>query len=280
MGEYAERRPLFGKEVEIAVYGIEPLLAKHVIDKTYAEGVRLQGIFNFYSEASELSRLNQQRTLQVSPELWTVIRESLEYCRLTDGAYDIALGALTMKRKKGLPLPQRTYSYKDIAIRGNVVTLRMPGMLLDLGSVAKGYIVDRMVAQLQSLGVLSGLVDGRGDMRAFGEQEHEIGIQHPRDPKKSMGTVRMRNLSIATSGDYQQYVGDYDHSHIIGKQDIISATVIAPELYLADILATALCVVDDKARKTLLAAKGSTAAMTIDTNMRIEYHNGFERLLV
>ncbi len=280
MEEYIVNRKMFGKEIKIAVHDIEPMLAEGVVSAAYAEGLRLQKIFNFYDSESELSLLNKRRKLEVSAELLEVLQKSLEYCRMTDGEYDISLGEVIRSRKEGRPEPEVSYSYRDIRIQENLVNLEQQGMLVDLGSIAKGYIVDRIVHCLQSQGVLSGIVDGRGDIRVFGDNGCIIGVQHPREPDKHIRTIRLTDMAVATSGDYSQYKGDFEHSHIVRKKDLISVTVIAKDLMDADAFATALSVCSIKKRKSLLDAHKTIIAMTVDRELKVDYHNGFEDLIV
>jgi FAD:protein FMN transferase len=143
--------------------------------------------------------------------------------------------------------------------------------------LAKGYIVDQMIENLKSQGVISGLIDGRGDMCLFGEHTLTVGIQHPRDKEKIIKKIRLNNASVATSGDYNQYNNSFDNCHILDKKDLISVTVVAPSLILADVLATAIFVSSDIQR--LIAVNKNAKVMTIDKDLDIKYYNKFEELL-
>ena len=280
MGEVTIKKDLFGKFVEITVDNSEESVAQAIIEDAYNEGLRLQKIFSFYDSSSELSALNRKRKLKVSKELLEVLSKAIEYCRLTDGQYDVSVGEAARRRKSNMQDQEISCSYKDITIDKNLILLNNPDVIVDLGSIAKGYIVDKMVNVLESNGVASGLVDGRGDIRVFGDKEHIINIQHPRDSKKHIGTVKLRNMAVATSGDYNQYAHDFDHSHLINRKEVISATAIASDLIIADLFATILCVCDKKKRESLLNPHKNLSAMTIDRNLNIGYYNNFEKYLI
>lgn len=56
----------------------------------------------------------------------------------------------------------------------------------------------------------------------------------------------MADSGVATSGDYNQYDGTFERSHILNATDAVSVTVVAKALEKADLLATAIFVSDRK----------------------------------
>lgn len=243
---------MLGGKIEFVIYDSDERIAGDIFEDLRVEALRLQRVFNFYDKESELSKLNQKRKAEVSNELLEVINEALKYCKLTDGKYDISLGRLFKERKSGRKDAEIGCSYKDISVKGNRVELMHADVLVDLGSIAKGYIGDKIVEKLKDLGVESGLVDMRGDIRIFGKVGEKMSIENPRDSKKSDFPFVLQNMSVATSGDYKQFYGARERSHIISKTDIASVTVIAESLMKADVLATAVFVSDDESLKELI----------------------------
>lgn len=231
---------ILGKEVEFTLYKGEKPLEEAIFNDVYAEMKRLQNIFNFFDPKSELSLLNKKRTLATSKELLEVISMSLPWCEFTNGRYDISKGKEIMQRKKGEEMTPVKCSYKDIKISGNIISLTHPDVLIDLGSVAKGYMGDKMKEFLQEMGITSAFIDLRGDLIFWGEYTEKINIQHPRDPDKSIFSFEKSNAAVATSGDYEQYYGGYEKSHIINAKDFCSVTVVADTLAEADILTTCI----------------------------------------
>jgi thiamine biosynthesis lipoprotein len=275
MDEFVFRKPMFGKDVEIVLYDVDDELAEQIANRSYAEGQRLSRIFSFYDERSELSTLNKDRRMHVSDELLKLLGIAREFYTLTDGRYDVSLGKSIMQRKSGQPETAKC-SFEDVIIEGNDVTLKNDDVLIDLGSIAKGYIVDKMVEVLEEEGVLSGLVDGRGDIRIFGDAIQNISIQHPRDKDAIIKSINVTDCGIATSGDYSQYVGSFDKPHIINSMDFSSITVVGPSLAIADAFATALFVSNSL---KLIERYKDLKIMTIDKDMNMKYYNGFEELL-
>lgn len=132
-----------------------------------------------------------------------------------------------------------------------------PRVQFDLNSIAKGYTVDLAAAMLDSLGSENYIVEIGGEVRCRGVnpsgESWRIGIDSPFEgnmsPGASMcGTVRLRDRSLATSGNYRRFhvdAGGRKRVHTIDPRTgcgavsrLLSATVAAPSCMLADALAT------------------------------------------
>jgi thiamine biosynthesis lipoprotein len=242
MHNYTHKLNLFGGTIEIVLYHLDEVAAAPIVEDIYREAKRLEKIFNFFDPQSELSRLNKKREIKASDEFIKVIGAALSYCRLTNGAYDISLGKNFLERKNGLSLSKLHCSYEDIVLDKTSIRLGHEDVMIDLGSAAKGFIGDMIATRLKDLGIISAFLDFRGDMIMFGTHSENIAVQHPRVKDKTIFTFTADNTAVATSGDYMQYKGSFENSHILGKKDIISATVIAPTLLEADLLATSITV--------------------------------------
>ena len=74
------------------------------------------------------------------------------------------------------------------------------GVRIDLGGIAKGFAVDRAVDTLRARGVRCGLVNAGGDLAAFGPQPQTVHVRDPRDPRRLMCAITLREEALATSG--------------------------------------------------------------------------------
>lgn len=272
--------PLLGGKVSLVIYDVDEIMLGGIFDDIFIEGLRLQKIFNFYDENSELSRLNALRKMAVSPELLEVMHRAFAYAEITEGKYDVSMGKNILRRKKGQELVKLGCSYKDIIIRGNVVELAHPDVLIDLGSIAKGYIADKMIEYMKILGLESGFIDARGEMRIYGHGIETVTVQHPRRKEKYLHNILFENMSIATSGDYKQYCDSYDKCHIVGSRDVISVTVVADNLMDADAAATCLFVIGFENIAKFMSQNKSLKAFVIDKSLKEYFYNGFEKLLI
>ncbi|MDD5111310.1 MAG: FAD:protein FMN transferase [Candidatus Altiarchaeota archaeon] len=271
--------PLAGGEIEIVMYGLEGSVGIDHAKLAAGEATRLQDIFNLYDPKSELSMLNTKRGKTVSDELRYVLAKALQYSRETGGAYDITLGRQYLARKQGRPLPNVSCTYEDITMDENNVSLNHPDILIDLGSIAKGYIGDRIAEYMQECGIESGFIDARGDMRAFGSRTETVAIQHPRKNGRIYDPILLQNNSVATSGDYVQYTGSYDNCHIVGESDLASVTTVAERLADADAIATCVFVLGSREAGKFLSKHPEIKALTVDKKMGISAYNGFQSLI-
>ena len=267
------RKPLFGKDVELALWGMDEKLAQDLLEGAYEKGRKLEKIFNFFDEKSVLSALNKKRRMECPEELLSVVKKALEVCRKTGGRYDISLGRQFLARKSGKPAKKPGCSYEDLRITGKTIELTHPEAMVDLGSIAKGYIGDEMASFLRSEGALSGLVDARGDIISFGEPKI-VEIQHPREDR-AIASIKLDG-AVATSGDYAQLT--YQNPHILDGKGFISVTTISKTLMEADAYATAVFVTPEEEIMDLLAGTG-VRAMCVRKDLSIAYHNGFEGCL-
>ncbi|HLF53817.1 MAG TPA: FAD:protein FMN transferase [Candidatus Nanoarchaeia archaeon] len=274
------KKPIMGGEIEFLLDDIEQSIGENIIKKTYKEALRLQKIFNFFDADSELSILNRERKIKASKELLEVILIALKYCEITKGQYDISLGKNILERKKGAELSKSKCSYKNIEIKKDIIQLTHQDALIDLGSIAKGYIVDKLAHFLKKQNVKSALIDSRGDIAIFGDKEKIFGIQHPRERNKILLKFKVKNCGIATSGDYNQFYGGFDKSHLINQKDLISVTVIAPTLMGADVMASAVFLLNKEEREILIRDNPEIKIYAVDKDLIGYDYNGFSEIIM
>ena len=294
-----------GTLVEITVNEIDKDLAQKAISKSFEEMSRLENIMSTHLHDSELSKLNisagSKKTIPVSSDLLKVIQRGIYWGKLSNGAMDISIGPAIILWKfdsesPTLPNPQKLISavdlidYRDISIEGSSISLKKAGMSLHLGSIGKGYAVDRAVEILKLSGIKSGLVNAGGDLMAFGSKKGtkpwRIGLQHPRIPEKIIASLALTDKAVATSGDYQRYFihGETRYHHILNPADgwpadqAISATVIAGTVADADALSTALFVLGAKKGLGLINSLEGVEGMIFSKIESASFSSGFRNL--
>ncbi len=279
MNSLSFKKKLFGGEIEIIVYN--PVQnVNEIIEETYQEALRLQKIFNFFDESSELSILNKKRKLKVSLELLEVLKKALKFSEITKGGYDVSMGKEILKRKTGKEAKEKKGLYKDVKIRSNEVFLENENIALDFGSIAKGYITDKIGKFLRKKGIKEFIVNSRGDILFSGSYNHVIGIQHPRNKNDVLCSIKMSNCGVATSGDYKQFFGSYEKTHILNRNpEIISATVVSKTVEDADAFATALFVSSKPEIKRIMNQNKEIKAMIITKDLKQEFYNYFQELI-
>lgn len=257
----SREEPALGTFVSITIEKTQDCEA--ILNGAFKKIRELETIFSVHNPESELSRLNSLKKTGVSGQLLYLIQKSLHISEITGGAFDITVLPLIhlykQAEKEGVP-PSESQIKEALAYVGwtkieiNGTTVRIPGEL-DMGGIAKGYIVDKTAEFLREKGVKNGLVNAGGDIYCFGKSpgggKWRIGIQDPFQKNSIIETLNISGFAAATSGDYERYLSikGKKYGHIInpatGKtvQDFPAGiTVIAPDTATADGLATAFFV--------------------------------------
>ncbi|MFC1514507.1 FAD:protein FMN transferase [Candidatus Omnitrophota bacterium] len=230
----------------------------------------LEKVFNLYDASSDLSRLNAAAGIEpvrVDRALIEAILLSKQLHQLTHGAFDPSIGTTISfwKEKISQGRLERFPSTEEIEamLRGggmdhvqidegeNTAFIDKEGVILDLGGIAKGFMVDKAISALKEKGIDSALINAGGDMFCLGSKDGQpwnIGIRDPGTLAGIMETLKIKDEAIATSGDYEQFFlyDDKRYSHIIDPRTALpvsgpirSITVIAANATTADGLATA-----------------------------------------
>lgn len=223
------------------------------------------------SEVSQLNRRTGELPLMVSLDTMAVFEAAQEVSRITAGAFDVTVGGYVNAWGFGPtgsrgPVESRRLAWLGGAVghegllldpRERSITKRHALTCADLSAIAKGYGVDQGARALDSLGVQDYMIEVGGEVRARGlrhdGQPWRIGIEQPRRevPRQARYAVPLRDLSMATSGDYRNCF-EHDgrrYSHEIDprtgspiSQRLSSVTVVARECAWADAMSTALIV--------------------------------------
>jgi thiamine biosynthesis lipoprotein len=214
----------------------------------------------------------------VSGDLFAVVARALDLWRRSRGAFDPTVGPFTelwrASRRTGR-LPGRA-ELDSAALRvgsekvhldsaAHTVRLAVPGMRLDLGGIAKGYILDQALAELRRHGVTRALLEAGGDIVAGDPPPGLPGwrVAVPEGGRAVRASAAaLANAAVATSGDTEQFVliEGVRYSHVIDPQTGLGlttrrqATVVAEDGVTADGLATALVVLDAERGAALLRA--------------------------
>src|SRR6516225_2624857 len=212
-----KKKYIMGTVYEIVAYDASPEHASGAIDKAFEEIARLDGVMSNYKPESDLSRLNRNGHFHpetVSPDLYEAIRDSLEYSRLSDGQFDITVAPLVDLWKAALGgdrVPSREeqeklrecVGYQKIQLQPpDRVRFHSACMRIDLGSIGKGYAVDRAVDILRSAGIQNALVNaGESTIYAVGAPPGKAAwLVHLRDPSKKVDPqVWLCDNSVSTS---------------------------------------------------------------------------------
>lgn len=291
---YRDSRMLMDTYCSITVASPDRDEAKEAIDAGFAVIKKIAEEINYFSDDSELSAINRaagSHPVKVSRDTIDLLLKTLEVSRFSGGAFDPTIAPVLRfwqfsRGQKEYPVPSplairralRLVDYRKIMIDGDRSEVFLPEkeMEMDLRGIAKGYAADRAIEAIRSYGISSAIVAVAGDIRTLGSRNDggawNIGIQNPRPEKESdrpwediMARISIRNAAVSTSGDYQRYFmnNGVRYHHIIDPQTgfpahtgLISVTVVAPEGYLTDSLATAVFILGPARGMNLLRSLG------------------------
>jgi thiamine biosynthesis lipoprotein len=253
-----------GLPVRIVVYA-DQSASDRAAQAAFARIAELDRVMSDYRPDSELADLNARagEWTGVSAELYDVVRRATEIARRTEGAFDPSVGSLVAlwreaRRVQRLPsdhaiaAARARTGWHRIALDHERRAVRLEaGMRLDLGGIAKGYILQEAVRTLAAFGINRTLVEAGGDIVVGAAPPGRDGwtIDAGADALRDRA-ARLVHAAIATSGPTSQFIelAGVRYSHVIDPRRGLGLTsdriahVIAPDGATADALATAATV--------------------------------------
>jgi len=247
-----------GATFSVVLYGSDQSSMNQAIDAAFEEAHRLDELLSNYKPASEWSRINRDAAahpIVVSPELFHLLSDCIEYSRASEGAFDLTVGPLMRAwgffgGDRHVPSPDQIrdalelvgYQHVQLNPRERSVHFDRPGVEIDPGGVGKGYAVDRMVEILRARGIHNALIAASGSsIFGMGNPPQEprgwpISIADPWDHRKDAAQVFLKDLSLSTSGTYEKSfrAGGHRYSHIMDPrrgapaESAVQVTVITP----------------------------------------------------
>lgn len=262
----------------------------------------LEEQLSFFRPSSEISRINRTafaKPVEVEPRLFGVLQMALRIYQETDGAYDITATPFWevwgFSRRAGrLPTDDELADARQY-VGGNLVELdperrtvhlKELGVRLSLGSIGKGYTLDRCAELMQEAGIGDYLFHGgQSSVLARGTRAgtpipsgQEVGgwsvaIPHPLRPEQQLAEIQLRNRALGTSGTGVQFFRHKGrrYGHILDPrtgwpvEGVLLATVLAPTAALADALSTAFFVMGPAATREYCRTRPEIAAILLST---------------
>jgi len=283
-----------------------------IADRIHAELLeyhKLFDIYNYYPGMVNLNIINE--TAAISPtyadsRIIALLLDCKAAYDATNGKVNAAMGAVLQlwheARESGLDTPEYAFlpnqsqledaakhiDFNSVIIdeKASTVFFSDPTVQLDVGAVAKGWATQKVAENAPEGWLLS----VGGNVCATGPKSDgspwNVAIQDPSDPNAYLCKLSVTGGCVVTSGDYQRTyrVDGKDYHHIIDPATCYPATlwrsvpVVCDDSGVADILSTALFLVDKAAGQALLD-QYDAKAMWIDTENKQSYSPGFESLI-
>jgi len=296
-------RLVMGTFAHLKVIAKDRDTAKRCVDNAFAELQKVDDLMSDYKSESQISRVNRdafEKPIKVEESTFHVLQKSVEFSRLSGGAFDITIAPLaelwraaaesnSIPTEAELAGARSKVGYEKLVLDANELTVRfaVEGMKLDLGGIAKGYAIDRAIEAMRAGGAIGGMVDVGGDIRCFGlppkgKKTWRIGLQNPAETDSDEETLAggadqvlmvlaFNDAAVATSGGYRRFVliEGKKHSHIINRETATSAealssvTIISKNALAADALATSVSVMGPEKGLALIEKIPDTEAILI-----------------
>lgn len=216
------------------------------LDEIYADLVHVDSVFSTYRPDSLISQINRGG-LSID-ESGPLVRTVLELCgayeRITDGYFS---------------------PWHD--------------GVLDPSGLVKGWAIARAAALLDARGYRNYFVDAAGDVRTRGHAgpgtPWRVGIRHPVEKQKIVRVVLAADLAVATSGSYEKGAHIYDPHTGRPATELVSMTVVGPDIVEADVFATASFAMGF-AGLEFIEQRGGYEAYAIDPELQARWTSGFE----
>jgi thiamine biosynthesis lipoprotein len=258
----------------------------------------LERQLSYFKPESEIAQINRaavEREVAVEPRLFGLLQMAMQVWRESGGAYDLTAAPLWeawgfARRAGAIPSPEELDAARalvgsqwvELDAQKSTIRFHRPGVRLNLGSIGKGYAVDRAVESLLADGATDFLVHGgyssvaaRGCVgwtsqsvqkdRTDSEVHPTVGNRtdsevHPtawtigvKDPLRQdvrVGQIELRDRALGTSGAQHQ---SFRHrgrrfGHILDPRSgwpadgVLAVSVLAPTAAAADALSTAFYV--------------------------------------
>lgn len=256
-----------------------------VVERQVTEELdHIDRLLSSWRDDSEIERFNAAppgTPFVLSPENAALLARSREVWRLTNGAFDPALGAVIRlwgfggaTRRTTVPAAAEVEAalgdsgFDHVTLTDRTLSKDRAGIRIDLNGIAQGYTVDRVFALLQAAGYSRALVEIGGEVRVGdpppGKEAWKVGVDSPEPSAEGSlaATLSLTHAAVSTSGTYRSgFVADgTEYSHILDPRDgrpirngMVMATVVAPDATTTDGLDTALMVLGPEKSLALVA---------------------------
>lgn len=299
----SDGRYVMGTVLEITLHPAGGADGRAALDALFAEAEHLDARLSTYVPASEISRVNAKaaRSAQaVSPEVAEILRDAQQYAQLTRGAFDVSVAPLIELWKRAAERGSAPSGAELEAARARVgarlfevtdvdaVRFAREGVALDLGGIAKGYALDRMLPLLRERRVESALLSfGQSSTWAVGAPPGHAGwrllLRGPAGGFLGVITLMDQALSVSAALGQSSEIGGQRYGHILDPRDGRPLTrrrqvvVVARSAALAEALSTALLVLDVEEGLTLVTAQEDCEALLTDADGGVRETVGFRR---
>ncbi len=275
---------------ELVLLGEDEVRLRAAGEEALREISSLETRLSYYSDASELTRVNHRAAfepIRLAPDLFALLGEAERFVKKTGGAFDPAIGPLmrcwgfvegtgSIPDQARLAVARAISGFHHVALDEKSMSVRFDteGVEIDLGGIAKGYALDETARIIKEHGITNALLHG-GTSTVFGIGNSydgppwRIGVQ---DGDTVLGTIELQDCALSVSAASGKYFthGERTYSHVLDPrtgQTVSKAAVSAVVSSTAtkcDALSTAALVLGGNAGELHDAETGVGVWATVD----------------
>lgn len=283
------------------------------IEKLYQEAIQKKQDAMEYiaSKRSEGNRLiysideEGKMRIAISEQLRSILKTGLEYSGQSKGSFDITIEPLSSqwefsKESPSVPDADKIQEalpyvdYRKVSLEDAGVVFDKPGMGIDLGGIAKGYIADALKDFLKKQHVKSALINLGGNILCLGKKDGKnnfaIGVQQPfADRNETVCAVSVADMTVVSSGIYERFFEEDGklYHHILNPStgysydnDLIAVTIISPNSIDGDALSTTCFSLGKEKGMDYIDSLKQVYALFIDKNEKISYSKGMKEFIL
>jgi len=295
--------------LQVTIQGQGRELSEADVEECVALVEKVESITSRFVPDSDVSLINANAgnaPVEVHPDTMEILKRSLEFSRLSDGAFDVTVAPVAelwgfYDREYRVPKPEEVEAarslvdYRKVLLdeANGTVMLAEPGMQIDLGGVAKGYAVGAMCDMLKGRGVESALVNFGGTVGAVGcrsdGEPWVIGIRDPRgETCDLLGKLKLEDSYVSSSGDYERfftrdgirYCHLFDPRTGYQSREVASNTVAGSDPMNADILSTTVFVQGKDKGFALVSGQDGYEALIVESDGNVVMTPGMKERYV
>ncbi len=261
--EYSSTTIAMGTVVNFRLFGSDGKQTELGLKENLTETE--EALLSWRKENSDIYRVNasSDNAVSVSRETVDIIATALEVSKKCGGVFDITVGNLTklwdfggdnqrLPAEDEISKAMETVNYASVKITDTTI-ITANGQSLDLGAIGKGAACDRIRNYLSTTRTDSAVISVGGSLLLYGNRSFNIGIVNPENDKESMSTLRLSDICVSTSGNYEKFFVEdgKTYHHILNAEtgypagsSLSSVTVVCESGTLSDALSTACYILD------------------------------------
>lgn len=226
--------------IDILLCGESESDLKYITKEIYNRIQSIEKTGNCFNKESELSYVNtiaSYKPVKISPELFSLISETIYYNKLTSGYFDVTVNSENHNKE----------SISNIVLqeKDSTIYFKEKGLKINLSGLIKGYALDSIRQILDKSGISDSLINmGNSSVIAIGNHPNgegwKVGINNATDTSPSK-KILLKNQCLTTSGNdtlgRKHILDPHSNKYIEGLAQISVITERATE---GEVLSTAL----------------------------------------